>query len=122
MIDFLSDSLFLVVMSSSKDVATKIARARLTEKLHRVNDAQSRLRSHVVAIEKAVKDLSSYSSPILSKTETVFNDLQKAINRRRVSVLERTRKHLGQVVKALDVHKQQCETLAAEAEKVGNWV
>ena len=108
----------LIVMSSSKDVAAKIARARLTEKLHRVNDAQSRLRSHVVAIEQASKDLSSCSLPVLIKTEAVFNELQEAINRRRVAVLERTREQLGHVVKALDVRKQQCEALAAEAEKV----
>ena len=105
----------LAVMSSSKDVA---ARARLTEKLHRVNDAQSRLRSHVVAIEQAAKDLSSCSLPVLIKTEAVFNELQEAVNRRRVAVLERTREQLGHVVKALDLRKQQCETLAAEAEKV----
>ena len=79
---------------SSKDVAAKIARARLTEKLHRVNDARTRLRAHVSAIEKTRQELSSCSGAILNKTEATFKELQVALTRRRASILERVKERL----------------------------
>ena len=105
-------------MSSSKDVAAKIAKARLTEKLHRVNDAQTRLRNHVTAIEHTRQELSSCSGAILSKTEATFKELQIAVTRRRSSILERIRERLVYVTNALATRKEQCEALATETDKV----
>lgn len=106
------------IMSSSKIAAAATAKSRLSEKLHRVHDAQTRLRSHINAIELAMKDLSDYSGPILSKTEITFNKLETAFTQRRVAVLESMRDRLDLVLSVLNARKQQCEALATEAEKV----
>ena len=108
-------------MSSSKDVAAKIAKARLTEKLHRVNDAQTRLHAHVSAIEKTRQELSSCSGAILSKTEATFKELQIALTRRKASILERIKERLVYVTNALSTRKEQCEALGAETDKVSIW-
>ena len=107
-------------MSSSRDVAAKIAKARLTEKLHRVDDAQSRLRNHAVSIEHTRQELSACSGSILTKTEAIFKELQDAIDRRRSSILERIKDRLENVTSALSTRKQRCESLAAEADKVSS--